>query len=44
VVLAEYTLPFNEADVTYFRTLYHRAVVALDQYPTHIAADAAFDV
>ncbi len=44
VVLAEYTLPFNEADVTYFRTLYQRAVVALDQYPTHIAADAAFDL
>ena len=43
VVLAEYTLPFNEADVTYFRTLYQRAVVALDQYPTHIAADAAYD-
>ena len=44
VVLAEYTLPFNEADVTYFRTLYQRAVVALDQYPTHITADAAYDV
>ena len=43
VVLAEYTLPFNEADVTYFRTLYQRAVVALDQYPTHITADAAYD-
>jgi hypothetical protein len=43
VVLAEYTLPFNQADVTYFRTLYQRAVVALGQYPTHIAADAAFD-
>ncbi len=43
VVLAEFTLPFNKADVTYFRTLYQRAVVALDQYPTHIAADAAYD-
>jgi hypothetical protein len=43
VVLAEYTLPFNEADVTYFRSLYQRAVVALGQYPTHIAADAAYD-
>jgi hypothetical protein len=43
VVLAEYTLPFNEADVSYFRTLYQRAVVALDQYPTHITADAAYD-
>jgi hypothetical protein len=43
VVLAEYTLPFNEADVTYFRPLYQRAVVALDQFPIHIAADAAYD-
>jgi hypothetical protein len=43
VVLAECTLPFNEADVTYFRPLFQRAVVALDQYPIHIAADAAYD-
>ena len=43
VVLAEYTLPFNEADVTYFRPLFQRAVVALDQFPIHIAADAAYD-
>jgi len=43
VVLAEYTLPFNAADVTYFRPLYQRAVVTLDRYPTHIAADAAYD-
>jgi hypothetical protein len=43
VVLAEYTLPFNEADVTYFRPLFQRAVAALDQYPIHIAADAAYD-
>ena len=43
VVLAEYTLPFNKADVTYFRPLYQRTVVALDQFPTHIAADAAYD-
>ena len=43
VVLAEYTLPFNEADVTYFRPLYQRTVVALDQFPIHIAADAAYD-
>jgi hypothetical protein len=43
VVLAEYTLPFNKADVTYFRPLFQRAVVALDQYPIHIAADAAYD-
>jgi hypothetical protein len=43
VVLAEYTQPFNEADVTYFRPLYRQAVVALKQYPTHVTADAAFD-
>ncbi len=43
VVLAEYTQPFNENDVTYFRSLYERAVLALDRFPTNITADAAFD-
>jgi hypothetical protein len=43
VVLAEYTQPFNEADVTSFRPLYQRVVRALEQYPTHLTADAAFD-
>jgi hypothetical protein len=43
VVLAEYTQPFNEGDVTYFRPLYQRTVLALGQYPTNITADAAFD-
>ncbi len=43
VVLAEYTQPFNEGDVTYFRPLYQQTVVALDQFPTHITADAAYD-
>lgn len=43
VVLAEYTLPFNEADVTYFRPLYQRTVVATNQLPTYVTADAAFD-
>jgi hypothetical protein len=43
VVLAEYTQPFNEGDVTYFRPLYRQAVLALGQYPTHVTADAAFD-
>jgi len=43
LVLAEYTQPFNEADVTYFRPRYHRTVGALNQYPTHLPADAAFD-
>jgi hypothetical protein len=43
VVLAEYTQPFNEADITYFRTLYQQSVLALKQFPTHVTADAAFD-
>jgi hypothetical protein len=43
VVLAEYTQAFNENDVTYFRTLHERTVIALNQFPTHITADAAFD-
>jgi hypothetical protein len=43
VVLAEYTQPFNENDVTYYRPLYQRALVALNQFPTHVTADAAFD-
>lgn len=43
VVLAEYTQPFNEGDVTYFRPLYQQTVIALNQFPTHIAADAAYD-
>ena len=43
VVLAEFTQPFNEGDVTYFRPLYRRAVIALGQFPTHVTADAAFD-
>ncbi|MBO0782379.1 MAG: transposase, partial [Ktedonobacteraceae bacterium] len=43
VVLAEYTQPFNEGDVTYFRPLYQRAAVALQAFPTHLTADAAFD-
>ncbi len=43
VVLAEYTQPFNENDQTYFIPLYIRAVAALNGFPTHITADAAFD-
>jgi hypothetical protein len=43
VVLAEYTQPFNEGDITYFRSLYQQTVLALQQYPTHLAADAAYD-
>jgi hypothetical protein len=43
VVLAEYTLPFNEGDVTYFQPLYQRTVQALQAFPTHVTADAAYD-
>jgi hypothetical protein len=43
VVLAEHTFPFNEADVTYYLPLFLRSVLALDQFPIHITADAAFD-
>lgn len=43
VVLAEYTQPFNQTDITYFRTLYQRTVQALGTAPTHLTGDAAFD-
>ena len=43
VVLAEYTQPFNSHDITFFRPLYQHTVVALDAFPTHVTADAAFD-
>jgi hypothetical protein len=43
VVFAEHTLTFNEADVTYFRPLWRRAVLTTGQYPTYLAADAALD-
>ncbi len=43
VVLAEFTQPFNEGDITYFRRLYDQSVLALEAYPIHITADAAFD-
>lgn len=43
VVLAEYTLPFNEADSTYFAPLYKRLVETIGFRPRFFAADAAFD-
>ena len=43
VVLAEYTQPFNENDVTYYRPLYQQTVMALNHFPTYLTADAAFD-
>jgi hypothetical protein len=43
VVLADYTQPFHQADVTYFAPLYQRAVAHLPHPPKNLAADAAFD-
>jgi hypothetical protein len=43
VVLAEFTQPFNENDITYFVPLYIQTVALLSTFPTHITADAAFD-
>jgi hypothetical protein len=43
VVLAEYTLPFNEADVRYYHPLWQQTVATLGFVPTHVTADAAFD-
>jgi hypothetical protein len=43
VVLADYALPFNENDVTYFVPLYIQTVAMLNAFPTYITADAAFD-
>jgi hypothetical protein len=43
VVLAEWTQPFNQHDVTYFHPVYRQAVAALGAPPTNITADAAFD-
>jgi len=43
VVLAQYTQPFNENDITYFVPLYIQTVAHLGFFPTHITADAAFD-
>ncbi len=42
-ILAEYTQPCNEGDITYFFPLYVQTVATLGFFPTHIAADAAFD-
>lgn len=43
IILAEYTQPFNEGDITYFFPLYVQTVATLGFFPTHLAADAAFD-
>lgn len=43
VVLAEFTQPFNENDISYVVPLYLQTVANLNHFPTHITADAAFD-
>jgi hypothetical protein len=43
VVLAEFTQPFNENDVTSFVALYIQTVAMLSAFPLHITAAAAFD-
>ena len=43
MVLAEYTQPFNEADISYFKPIRQRTQAALGFAPTHWAADAAYD-
>jgi hypothetical protein len=43
VVLAEYTQPFNENDIRYFKPLQQQVQRTLGFAPTHWTADAAFD-
>jgi hypothetical protein len=43
VVLAEFTQTFNEGDVTYYHPLFRQMVAVMEQFPTFVAADAAFD-
>jgi hypothetical protein len=43
VVLAEFTQPFNESDVSYYLPLYLQTVAVLGFFPLHITADAAYD-
>ncbi len=43
VVLAEDTQTFNENDVTYYHPLFRQMVAVMQQFPLHVAADAAFD-
>jgi hypothetical protein len=43
IILAEFTQPFNENDVTFFHPLYLQTVATLGFFPTNLAADAAYD-
>jgi hypothetical protein len=43
VVLAEFTQPFNESDVSYYLPLSIQTVAVLGRFPLHVTADAAYD-
>src|SRR6266571_4442390 len=43
VVLADFTQPFNESDVSYYLPLFLQAVAVLGRFPLHVTADAAYD-
>lgn len=43
IVLAEHTLPFNEADITYYHPLHRQMSANLGKVPPNFTADAAFD-
>jgi hypothetical protein len=43
LILAEYTQPFNENDITYYHPLYDQVVTTLGCHPHSVTADAAFD-
>jgi hypothetical protein len=43
LILAEYTQPFNENDITYSHPLYDQVVTTLGFHPHSVTADAAFD-
>src|SRR5439155_1283836 len=43
VVLAEFTQPFHESDVSYYLPLFIQAVAVLGRFPQHVTADAAYD-
>ncbi len=43
MVIADFTQPFNESDVSYFLRVYIQTVAVLGFFPLHITADAAYD-
>lgn len=43
VVVADFTQPFNESDVSYYLPLFLQTVAVLGRFPLHVTADAAYD-